>query len=54
MKSFIAKYHPREAWIINIDFKATEKINSTKIKFLPFWELIIKYTQPESSHYLEI
>ncbi len=40
LKSFIAKYKPEEAWVVNPGFKETIKIDNTLVKFLPFWEII--------------
>lgn len=40
IKSFIAKYKPEEAWVVNLSFKKIVKVNHTTVKFLPFWELI--------------
>ena len=40
LKSFIAKYKTEEAWIVNLGFKETVKVDNTSVKFLPFWEII--------------
>lgn len=40
LKSFILKYSPSEAWIINLSLKEEERIENTLIRFMPFWELI--------------
>lgn len=40
LKSFILKYSPPEAWIINLSLEGEEKIEKTLVKFMPFWELL--------------
>jgi predicted AAA+ superfamily ATPase len=39
-RSFIEKYAPAEAWIINLDFESEMTINSTKVIFKPFYKLL--------------
>lgn len=39
LRSFIQKYNPREAWVINLDLKKEIKIKNTTVKFLPFYFL---------------
>jgi len=41
LKSFVEKYHPKEAWIINLSLDYETKINKTIFKFLPFYKLFI-------------
>jgi len=38
--NFIEKYHPKEAWIINLSFRAEKKIGGTIVKFLPYYDLL--------------
>jgi hypothetical protein len=38
-RSFIEKYKPGEAWIVNRNFKNELIMNTTKVKFFPFYEL---------------
>ncbi|MFN3740909.1 MAG: ATP-binding protein [Thermodesulfovibrionales bacterium] len=40
LKSFILKYSPPEAWVINISLKGEERIGKTLVRFRPFWELL--------------
>ena len=40
LRSFIAKYNPKEAWVVNIGFKDEETIGDTRVKFIPYFELI--------------
>ncbi|MFH1674403.1 MAG: ATP-binding protein [Pseudomonadota bacterium] len=42
LRSFIAKYEPSEAYIINLNFYKTVKIDKTTLIFLPFYELLSK------------
>ena len=44
LRSFIDKYNPAQAFIINLDLNKTLKINKTTLFFLPFHEL---FNQPE-------
>lgn len=41
-RSFIQKYKPKKAWIVNQSFKKTFLINNTTVEFLPYFELITK------------
>ncbi len=40
LRGFIAKYRPKEAWVVNISLKGDEIIDRTRIKFIPFFELL--------------
>lgn len=40
LRNFILKYHPREAWVINLSLRKKIKLNNTEVHFLPFYELI--------------
>ena len=40
LRSFIDKYKPEQAYIINLDLSKTLKINKTTLFFLPFHELL--------------
>lgn len=40
LRGFIAKYNPKEAWVVNITLKDEEMIEKTKIRFIPVFELI--------------
>ena len=42
LRSFIEKYSPDEAYIINLDHKNTLKINKTTLFFFPYYELLYK------------
>lgn len=39
LRSFIKKYTPKKAIIINLNIKETVEIGGTKVIFIPFWEL---------------
>lgn len=39
LRNFINKYHPRQALIINKNFKHILNINKTKVEFVRFWEI---------------
>jgi predicted AAA+ superfamily ATPase len=38
--SFCRKYGPRQAYVINLGFKAESIVNKTRIRFIPYWELL--------------
>ena len=40
LRSFIDKYNPEQAYIINLDLSKTFKIKKTTLFFLPFHELL--------------
>lgn len=42
LRSFIDKYGPSEAYIVNLNFKKTIKIDKTTLFFIPFYELLFK------------
>lgn len=44
LRSFIAKYNPEKAYIINLDLNKTLKIKKTTLCFLPFHELLRQTT----------
>ena len=39
LRSFIQKYNPREAWVVNLNMEEEIKIGNTTVKFLPFYFL---------------
>lgn len=40
LKSFIKKYQPKQAWIINLSYESRLRIDKTEIKILPFYKLL--------------
>lgn len=40
LRSFIDKYHPTKAIVVNKDFKNDTTLDSTIVDFIPFWELL--------------
>ena len=44
LRSFINKYKPEQAYIINLDLSKTLKISKTTLFFLPFQELLRQTT----------
>jgi len=40
LRSYILKYSPKEALVVNLTLKKTTKLNKTNIYFIPFYELI--------------
>jgi len=42
LRSFIEKYSPDKAYIVNLDYNNTLKINKTTLFFLPYYELLYK------------
>jgi predicted AAA+ superfamily ATPase len=41
LRSFIEKYHPKEAWVINLALEYEVKVDKTIVKFLPFYRLLM-------------
>ncbi len=39
LRSFIYKYKPKEAWVVNLSFKKEIQLGDATIKFLPFYSL---------------
>ena len=39
-RSFISKYKPSDAWLINKNFESEIYIENTKVHFLPFYKLV--------------
>ncbi|MBI4215539.1 MAG: DUF4143 domain-containing protein, partial [Parcubacteria group bacterium] len=50
LRSFIEKYQPQEAWVVNLSLKDEIKIDNTILKFVPFYKLIV---QVSDLNYLE-
>ena len=42
LRSFIKKYEPLEAYIINLDLKKSVNIGKTRLTFLPYYALMFK------------
>ena len=42
LRSFIEKYEPPEAYLVNLDYYNTRKIGKTTLIFLPFYELLYR------------
>ncbi len=42
LRSFIEKYSPDKAYIVNLDYSNILKINKTRLFFLPYYELLYK------------
>ena len=42
LRSFIEKYDPSQAYIVNLDFRKAVRIGKTMLFFLPFYELLSK------------
>jgi len=40
LRSFITKYSPREAFVINLNYEGEIKIKNTRVIFIPFYKLI--------------
>ena len=40
LRSFIDKYSPENAWIINLNLQATDKIGKTRVHFIPYYLLL--------------
>ncbi len=40
LRSFIEKYHPHQAWVINLGFEAEMAVGNTKVIFFPYFRLL--------------
>lgn len=40
LRGFIARYQPREAWVVNLSLKEEEMIDRTRVKYIPFFEFL--------------
>lgn len=40
LSDFIKKYKPKEAWIVNLSLEKEEDVDGTRVKFLPYYNLI--------------
>ncbi len=42
-RSFIEKYKPAKAYIINLNYRNSIKVNNTKVNFIPFYDLFFEH-----------
>lgn len=40
LASFCQKYQPRNAYIVNLGFESEVTLNHTRVRFIPFWDLL--------------
>ena len=40
LRGFIAKYQPKEAWVVSLGAHEDEKLEKTRVRFIPFYELL--------------
>ncbi len=40
LRSFIDKYSPKKAWIVNLDYEAVIKIGNSEVEFMPYYRLV--------------
>jgi len=40
LRGFVAKYKPKEAWVVSLGAHAEEKLEKTRVRFIPFYELL--------------
>ncbi|GAB4488139.1 MAG: ATP-binding protein [Thermodesulfovibrionales bacterium] len=40
LRGFIAKYRPKEAWIVSLGAHEDERLDKTRVRFVPFYELL--------------
>jgi predicted AAA+ superfamily ATPase len=50
LRSFIARYQPEVAWVINLELKEKVNLDNTEIHFLPFWDLFATEMVKENLH----
>ena len=49
LRSFITRYKPEVAWVINMEFEQKINLDKTEIHFLPFWRIIDTEMRGETS-----
>ena len=42
LRSFIQRYAPERAWVINLSLSKKTDVKDTKVEVLPFYEVIFK------------
>jgi predicted AAA+ superfamily ATPase len=42
LRSFIAKYQPAKAWVINLGFTGNMQVDGTEVEFIPYKKLVFK------------
>jgi len=42
LRSFVAKYHPQEAYVVNLSLQDTLRLENSQIIFIPYWEIFWK------------
>lgn len=42
LRSFIAKYNPKKAWLVNLNFNGHQIINSTNLQFIPYYRFLFE------------
>jgi len=40
LRSFISRYQPEMAWVINMELKKKINLDKTEIHVLPFWDIV--------------
>jgi predicted AAA+ superfamily ATPase len=40
LRSFIEKYQPKEAWVVNMTLDHVEQIGTTSVRFIPLYALL--------------
>ena len=40
LRGFIAKYQPKEAWVVSLGAHEDERLGKTRVRFIPFYELL--------------
>lgn len=53
LRSFISKYNPSKAYVINWDFEDSVDVNGTEVIFLPFYKIYFEIINPPKSGTLE-
>lgn len=48
LKGFIARYNPKEAWLINLCFKEQYMLGDTQIRFVPYYEILSCWFKTET------
>jgi len=42
LRSFIQKYRPKMAYIVNLTMDKTIQVEHTQVRFIPYWYILFK------------
>ncbi len=45
LRSFISKYTPEKAWVVNLSYRNSVKVDDTEVRFIPFTDLVFNWME---------